>query len=683
MHISNQLWSGKKKLVIRSALVYARQLGRTKLIPMLDPSARSPPRRVAEPLPANVTDMFERATQPLLHYADSVRSLRDDLYHQLKVISENIPTHLECFKFDPQLSGSMGETTKLFKPDEFDFMCVLNEHSDLNLAASQASLNHCHIICNSANHQLIRLCQQNAVGVANVNCDCMSLNYKKRLDAASFNRAFCDAIEHVLTPPDSDNLNVILDSFDPTQFYLEKHHKFPRLFLTRRGGPFDGLLISIDLVPCLRFDYLNDGQSVTPHLNRDNGQLYIVPKAPFDSDNSLPISYNAFEQSVFTGEPAFVRDGYILAKTLRCKAFCPNISFPTGTSLAEKLGDPQSLDSEEIITSYMLKSCAISCLFEDSIVPDLLRDGSQLAHINLALAIYERLQTSLVAGKLRPYYLTEGEDYTCLFMCLHELNKPYDQQLACCQIRHLRLAMCNNILNYLSHQKTMLRRGDTSVADIDCLYARIDVINETWWGFKQSHEQASAITDRTVIAFEGGDQRSRFAQSVHDNAAKLKYSIFGLLVRQFPRNNAYYGTMYFAISCVANIVPYWLLYFIAKKLGNHMFTSPVDFMLFWTLCTLVIPLFIWGFIHGKTHLLLRYSQPKMYGRRFYIWATVYASWAAWGVCFMLGFSWSLFLSENSLACNFAIFPCILLAYLFSLITSILVIWGLIYFRFRF
>ena len=674
IYVLNQLWPGKTQHVISSALEYARQLGRTKLIPMLDPSAPSPPRHFAEPIPDNVTDMFERATEPLLYYAESVRVLRVDLVHQLEIISNNFPTHLECFKFDPQLAGSMAETTKLFKPDEFDFMCMLNRNRCLSLAASKESPNHCHILYKMTDgHIVYGLCQPDNIRVFSPPA--------LHLDAAPFNRAFCDALEQVVTLKNGEN--IILDCFDKVHFHLEKNHKFPRLFLTRRGGTFDKLSISIDLVPCLRFDYLNDGQSVTPCLNRDNGQLYIVPKAPFDSDNSLPISYNAFEQSVFTGEPAFVRDGYILAKTLRCKAFCPNISFPTGTSLAEKLGDPQSLDSEEIITSYMLKSCAISCLFEDSIVPDLLRDGSQLAHINLALAIYERLQTSLVAGKLRPYYLTEGEDYTCLFMCLHELNKPYDQQLACCQIRHLRLAMCNNIINYLSHQKTMLPRGDTSVADIDCLYARIDVINETWWGFKQSHEQASAITDRTVIAFEGGDQRSRFAQSVHDNAAKLKYSIFGLLVRQFPRNNAYYGTMYFAISCVANIVPYWLLYFITKKLGNHMFTSPVDFMLFWTLCTLVIPLFIWGFIHGKTHLLLRYSQSKMYGQRFYIWATVYASWAAWGVCFMLGFSWSLFLSENSLACNFAIFPCILLAYLFSLITSILVIWGLIYFRFRF
>ena len=243
--------------MIGSALEYARQLGRTKLIPvLLDPSAQASRRHVEEPTPVDITDMFERATQPLLYYADSVRALRSDLFHQLKVISSNIPTHLECFKFDPQLSGSMGETTKLFKPDEFDFMCVLNEHSDLSLAASQASLNHCHIICQSSNHQLIRLCQHDGAGVSNVHCECLNLNYSKRLDAASFNRAFCDAIEHVLTPQNSDQLNIILKGFDRSQFYLEKHHKFPRLFLTRKGGAFDKLMISIDLVPCLRFNYL-------------------------------------------------------------------------------------------------------------------------------------------------------------------------------------------------------------------------------------------------------------------------------------------------------------------------------------------------------------------------------------------------------------------------------------------
>ena len=137
---------------------------------------------------------------------------------------------------------------------------------------------------------------------------------------------------------------------------MERQHKFVRLFYTRAGGVFDGLKICVDIVPCLAFDYETQFKATV----NQNGRFHIVPKAPVELDNSLPISYNNFENWVLSSGPEWIRDGYTLAKALRCKLLS-DVCHP-------RVGHGVNFEPEEAITSYMLKSCTMSLFLSDDVM---------------------------------------------------------------------------------------------------------------------------------------------------------------------------------------------------------------------------------------------------------------------------------------------------------------------------
>ena len=47
----------------------------------------------------------------------------------IQAISDNLPEQFSYFRFTPILYGSMGEGTKCYQPDEFDFVCKINSDS--------------------------------------------------------------------------------------------------------------------------------------------------------------------------------------------------------------------------------------------------------------------------------------------------------------------------------------------------------------------------------------------------------------------------------------------------------------------------------------------------------------------------------------------------------------------------
>ena len=186
---------------------------------------------------------------------------------------------------------------------------------------------------------------------------------------------------------------------------LETHYKFPRLFLKRNGGIFHGLKISVDVVPCLALD----NGKLAP-----NGEIFILPKMPV-FDDSLPFSYNRFEGGIFqstTHGPPCVRYGYILAKALRSKTLAHAICYPR--KLGSKFVD--KFDPEDIVTSYMLKTCAITVLLKNG---SWLKREHENDFVQFALQIYKQFKKSLKNGKLLPYYANTGKNVAPLWVCCH------------------------------------------------------------------------------------------------------------------------------------------------------------------------------------------------------------------------------------------------------------------------
>ena len=81
----------------------------------------------------------------------NILTMERELRHRLNKVSQRFAWRKQyrCFTFDAVLAGSMAEGTKVDQPDEFDFMCVLNQTNGLVLKESLKSPHHCQVVCKS------------------------------------------------------------------------------------------------------------------------------------------------------------------------------------------------------------------------------------------------------------------------------------------------------------------------------------------------------------------------------------------------------------------------------------------------------------------------------------------------------------------------------------------------------
>ena len=402
-------------------LDYAKYLHRDNIVNLLsfaDPNVTIKP---DEPPPVpSLADLMHNARHRLTRYSGEVEAISKSVAHLLGRASNAIASHddYSFMTFAPQQAGSAEENTKICEPDEFDFMCIFNQADDLLLSAGVR--HRCFIVNNNRCNAWMKVCEADL-----------------RVNSVALNAMFRKALQFGLS---RENCN--LNTYGFSAMCLEHHYKFPRLFLIQKGGVFHGLRISIDVVPCLAVD---KGKVTT------NGMIYVLPKMSV-CDDSLPYSYNRFEGGLFqrtTDGPPCVRYGYILAKALRSKTLAHAICYP-------KEHGPKLLDKfvpEDIITSYMLKTCAITVLLTDRSWLERAREND---YVEFSLTIYMKLKESLEDGKLLPYFAKDGENAPPLWVCRHvDVTTPYDEQLACCQLRHLRLEMCEQILSYLEEQRRL------------------------------------------------------------------------------------------------------------------------------------------------------------------------------------------------------------------------------------
>ena len=140
--------------------------------------------------------------------------------------------------------------------------------------------------------------------------------------------------------------------------------------------------------------------------------------------------------------PSNIRLGYTLAKSLRIAA----ISKPRDFS-SLNLNDDEKINSEDVITTYMLKTCLI-LLFIDNQKNDVAFSAS---NCRWAEMIYRRLRKCIAARKLETYY---GDGV--LFQCGDHADDDRVDRV-CCQKRLLIVRMCDGILEFLVNNRRELQ----------------------------------------------------------------------------------------------------------------------------------------------------------------------------------------------------------------------------------
>ena len=168
-----------------------------------------------------------------------------------------------------------------------------------------------------------------------------------------------------------------------------------------------------------------------------------------------PLHENEFVRKL----PENIRLGYTLAKAVRITA----ISEPSDLS-GLTLDEEEKINSEDVITTYMLKTCLMT-LYEEHKKN---RSKMKAKQVIWTKMIYERLREFIHNGELKTYY---GDGV--LFQCG---DHPDDDTLdrACCHKRELILRMCDAMLSWL-------RANRAELEELQELYPelRLEVYNRT------------------------------------------------------------------------------------------------------------------------------------------------------------------------------------------------------------
>ena len=221
---------------------------------------------------------------------------------------------------------------------------------------------------------------------------------------------------------------------------LQLRDKIACVHLMWTGDVFGNTMVCVDLVPAFALPPSFEPATELP-LPTANQPCHIVAKKSRHSssrqreDFLFSYSYALHENECMIQLPAELRQGYTLAKALRIAA----ISKPTDID-GLVLDMEKEYNNEDIITSYMLKTCLFTVYKEHAETNNLY--GTVRAWTE---RVYKRLHKAVRHRKLPTYY---GDGV--LFQC----KESTDDKNVCCQDRLLIMRMCDAILNWLQANKT-------------------------------------------------------------------------------------------------------------------------------------------------------------------------------------------------------------------------------------
>ena len=157
----------------------------------------------------------------------------------------------------------------------------------------------------------------------------------------------------------------------------------------------------------------------------------------------FPFSFSLHENEFIRNLPQNVRSGLTLAKALRIDSVVrQHLHIPEINRI-----ELEQLKTDDVITTYMLKTCLFFLYAEQQNSPKTLQANS----CQWSEMIYQRLRKCIAARKLETYY---GDGV--LFQCGDHTEDDKVNRV-CCQRRLLILRMCDAILKFLGNHRTELQ----------------------------------------------------------------------------------------------------------------------------------------------------------------------------------------------------------------------------------
>jgi hypothetical protein len=239
-------------------------------------------------------------------------------------IARQIGDRDKRFKCSVFRSGSTCEGTKIDDPDEYDFLLVLDNFSEI--CQVQPHVNHIHQ--NGGFERALYNRQKVEVGFQRY------FDHEKFLLCGRLRNDFFNLVNNVLTSKPIWIFDEVYIDFFSISNHLEKPVVNFRLFVI--GELYKGIFVSVDVVPALRVKNwrpveanMNVSEVVSEKILKENF-LLLCQEPLLDQTGSgtlFRISCAPFEIKLMHSFPAWIRQSYALAKLMKGNFTCPKIKF--------------------------------------------------------------------------------------------------------------------------------------------------------------------------------------------------------------------------------------------------------------------------------------------------------------------------------------------------------------------
>ena len=211
-------------------------------------------------------------------------------------------------------------------------------------------------------------------------------------------------------------------------------NKISCLQLLWNGCVFKNMIVHVDLVPA----FIDEKPVLYEYVLPAKGVYHRIAKVSRKETSSkhFMLSHACVEVNYIKNLPMQIKLGLIVAKALRMAAVSKHAAL-TGIS------ENESINVDDFITSYMLKTCLIEIL-KDS-------DNQKGTAYDWADRIYCFLEQSLEYGTLYSYNDDCGDDF--IVRCDHLPDSPMK---SCCLERKVILELCYAIRAWLRKNKSEL-----------------------------------------------------------------------------------------------------------------------------------------------------------------------------------------------------------------------------------
>ena len=346
----------------------------------------------------------------------------------IEQVAGKVSKTFPLFTFEPEISGSVSEGTKCGFPDEFDFMCTMEElckcFQEPDVASSPPMFCQLQIkpdFC-LPDHKIFQyMDKDHSLRSAKLIND-----FSVQLTRAFLERDIWEDIS-TLVP-----ISVCSMAANATKITLKWH-----------GQVYKDMLINVDIVPALHFpNFWPSNVSETALLNSQvkNKGVHVVMALHGErffksGEKHFRLSFSLAETELFHSLPGHIRQGYILAKAVRSPFVClqtvlekPSASDVHGTDNEEPTDMETDLTwpednivaAEKVISSYFLKN-ALFILVNKSYHKEIdldMQNTSEDQVILWATHIYDFIENCLEEEQL-PSFFVPG---------INLLEKNYDSE---------------------------------------------------------------------------------------------------------------------------------------------------------------------------------------------------------------------------------------------------------------